>query len=115
MKGLIVAGIATAAGVAGVVGISAAMDDGAPSAPAVSVAPASRPDALAGRLARVRRAERLADEALARAAAAAPPPSRVYADAVDRPPAAAPTSRDDDDGEDLDHDRGRGDERRDDD
>ncbi len=85
MRGLVIAGAAALAGVAGVVGMSTAMDGGAEPSAATTVPAAvgtttTSPGALDDRLARLARAERAADAALARTAPsppAAPAPSSV--------------------------------------
>jgi hypothetical protein len=112
MRGLIVAALATAAGVAGVVGLSAATDDGS-APPATTVAtPTARSDALANQLARVRHAERAADAALARAAAATRPSLQRRGDgSIDDAQPATVTAWSDDGGGGRWHDdggRGRG-------
>ena len=111
MRGLIIAAVAAAAGVAGVVGLSAAVDDGPPPAPAAAAAaPTSRPEALADRLALVRRAERAADAAVARAAAAQPPLQLRGDGSVDgaQPAAVTPSGGDGDDHSEDGGGRGRG-------
>jgi hypothetical protein len=77
MKGLIVAGVAAIAGIAGVVGLSSAAAGGGGGADPAAPVPAMTQTSMAGaqptlgeRLAAVRRAERAADRAMARVAAA---------------------------------------------
>lgn len=117
MKGLIVAGAATLAGIVGVVGLSAAMDGGAvPEAatPTARTATTEAPGSLDDRLLRLDRAERAAREALARTvpAPAAGPKLRGDGSVDDSQPGVAVRDDDRDDDRLGDDDHGRDDDDR---